>query len=204
MAKPVSRTAPAKKPAPAPKQEVDPAVEETTQGEVIEGEGAAILVSDELLDACRAAVKDFADQGPKEEDSAYFQRILTTLGEVDEATFDTLSEGAQAWFNTSVELLNASEPVAAPEGFVSKKVARSAPQKTGAKTTAPGNEKPAPVVRGPSKTMGIRESVCAKPAITLDELLKAHPEANKSTISTIRSDVMATIAAAKKTGHWKD
>lgn len=162
-----------------------------------------IMVHDELLDAAGTAEGGFKSQDSKEDDKKYFERLLTAVGELDEKVFDSLSESAQAWYNEAVEAMNAGNNAAAPEGFVSKKGAKTAPAtgktSTEKKTPAPPKEKPP---RSASKTFSIRVSVCKDPKISLADLLKAHPGMNSSTVSTIRSDVLATIEAAQQAGAW--
>jgi hypothetical protein len=46
----------------------------------------------------------------------------------------------------------------------------------------------------------MRTTICANPATTLEEMKAKFPNAKAATVSTIRSDVLATLNAAREVG----
>jgi hypothetical protein len=172
-----------------------------------------ILVHDELLDMARGIKADFADQGTKEDDKTYLCRLMEVISDLDDPTFDTMQQKTQDWYNDTARAESTSKPWphGNPEGFSSKfggKADAKAPKAPkAAAEKAPKAAKAPPPAKGPSITLKVRELVCANPGMKLEELEKQLAAVGhvvkKSTTSTIRSDVLATIQAAKNVGVWK-
>ena len=161
-----------------------------------------ITAYDEMLDAVRAHNPKFGGQTSREDDQSYMNRFMTALGETSVELFDSLSQGAQTWFNEEVENLNASKAVALPEGFVSKfgvaSSGRGQVNNPAGKAGKSPKEPAAPREKG--ATWPMRLALCADPTIDLAKMKTMFPDAKVATVSTIRSDVLATLSAAREMG----
>lgn len=165
---------------------------------------------DQLLDLSRAIDPKFGSETSKEGQNHFFQRILTAVGACSTEQFDSLPVTAQTWYENSVAEANAKRDITAPAGYTKPEAAA----KTAAvKKTAVAKEKKAATPKTPkvkkekaprtaSKTMPVRLAVTKNPAITLAELEALLPDIGRSTLSTTRSDTLATLEAAKNSG-WR-
>ncbi len=181
----------AKTPAPAPEPEPEAAEEDAT------------TLFQELFNAACTVDSKFAPQHPKEDAQKFLARITTAIGEMADAAFDELSGDAQEWYNAAAEALNSKGAVTPPEGYEPPPPAKAA-------KAAPASKKgpPAPARKPGSVTTAYRKAVLSNPTADLAtiraDLEKLGVEIRASTLSTIRSDVLATVAVAKEVGRWKD
>lgn len=172
-----------------------------------------ITVYDELLDVCRSLVDGFKPQGKGENDQQYFARMMSAISTIpqpeegEEDEFEKLPIGVKDWYNESGTLLNAGKPAEAPAGFVSGASAAKAANGKAPKEAKVKAEKAPPKPkepRGPATgpTSQIRRIVLRNPtgdlASVKAELDKMGLVITPSTISTIRSDVLATYAIAQE------
>jgi len=203
-----------KKAAPVAPKKADPIVEETkveaqdeTAEQETEEETENVTIWDEMVDALTSADESFKQQSNREEDQVFMVRFMTALGNLDETIFDSLTEEAQNWFNEEVaENLNEGKPINLPNGFISRFVAGGAAKTNGAaRAAAPKKaaaQKTAAAPREKGKTWAIRIALAKDSTIKLDALKEMFPHIGSSTVSTIRSDVLATLEAAREVG-WK-
>jgi len=164
---------------------------------------------DHLLDLARVVNKNFGSEMPQEGTQNFLLRLLTAVADTSMEQFESLPETAQTWYENAVAQGTAKEELTPPDGYIKPAAAAKATaKKTAAKEKAAAKVKTpkapkAPKEKAPrtaSKTMPVRLAVCANPKITLDELIAALPTIGKSTLSTTRSDTLATLEAAQKSG----
>lgn len=213
---------------PTPSVEEDDAAEETetepAEEVVAVVADAEITDFDNLLDLARAVDAKFGSEAPKEGTQHFMERLLTAVSECEQEQWDSLSASAQDWYEAGVVARRARQDVEPPVGYASPApvaaAVKSGPGRPKKEATEAGTvkaprtakvktpratkvkEPKAPKVRNASKTMPVRLAVSAKPTITLAELIDLLPDVGRATLSTTRSDTLATLEAMRNTG-WK-
>jgi len=190
-------------------EETAPVAEEPTREAAPMQAAAEPTDFDQLLDLARSLAPDFGSDGAKEGTQHFLGRILTALADSTTEQFETLPVSAQTWYENGCAEGNAGKPISEPAGYMKpaavakeatagKKAAekKAAAPKKERKAAAPKEKKP----REASKTMPVRMAVCSNPAITLEQLVALLPAIGKSTLSTTRSDTLATLEAARNSG----
>ena len=190
--------------------------EETEEQEAAEREAPAMEAAaeptdfDQLLDLSRAIDPKFGSEMAKEGTQHFLVRMLTALTDSTAEQFDSLPLTAQTWYENAVEEGNNKQDITPPDGYIAPSAAAPAAKKAAGKKKAATAKTPkepkapkapkVPKVREASKTYPIRLLVCKNPSITLEALVAALPSAGKTTISTVRSDALATLKAAAESG----
>jgi len=162
---------------------------------------------DHLLDLARAIDPKFGNESAKEGTQHFLIRLLTVLADSSSEQFESLPVSAQTWYENGVEAGNDKQDIAPPDGYAApsakpatEKKAAGEKKKAAAKTPREPKAPKEKKVREASKTMPVRLAVVTNPSITLEELAKLLPAIGKSTLSTTRSDTLATLAAVKEAG----
>jgi len=165
---------------------------------------------DQILDLCRVIDKTFGSEMAKEGQQHFLMRMLSALNNSTTEQFDSLPVSAQTWYENSVEQANKEEQLTPPDGYIpaAKPAAKKAAAKKEAAPKTPKAPKEPKAPKAPkekkpreaSKTMPVRLAVCADPSISLEALMKQLPSIGKSTLSTTRSDTLATLEAARNAG----
>lgn len=112
----------------------------------------------ELLAACVAFKPDFAEKGKKETDNAFLARLMRTVADLPEETYDALSEDAVAWYDAVVTANNTKATLPIPAGYGAPAVTEAAApvaKRTRAKpgdTPAAAPVAAAPVAAAPAPT----------------------------------------------------
>lgn len=220
--------APARATVKAPEPEPEPQVEEQPAEE--QAAATELTVYDHLLDAAKAVKADFAPKHAKEQVQDFYKRMVLVLADMSDEIWASLPEEAQLWFNAATEAVNGNAEVAELPGFAEANPApAAAAPKAGGKGNTAGLEAyrakraaekaagiaPTPKApaapkepRQPSVTSYIRKEVCADPDADLATITKrleekGHKDIKASTLSTIRGDTLATLAALKELGKLK-
>ena len=167
---------------------------------------------DNLVDLARAVVPEFGSEMAKEGTQHFLLRLLTAIGKSESEQFDTLSLTAQTWYENGCQEGNDKKDITPPDGYTSPVKVPAEKKAAGKKTAgekapkAPKEPKPprvkkekTPKVRE-NKTMPVREKLCSDPTMSLEQLMSLFPTVGKSTLSTARSDVAATLKAALAVG----
>jgi len=169
----------------------------------------AITVYDELLDLTRGTDRGFASQSIRENDKDYLRRMFgviakATIPEGQDDPFDSMSAEAQDYYNATVQKVQDGEDWTPPPGFVSKfgkKADKPAAGAKGEKAPKVAKEKAPPKVRAPGVSVAVRTMVLKHPSWTVDDLkaglVKAGHIVKDATVTTLRSDVNATLAVMR-------
>lgn len=156
---------------------------------------------DSLVEAAKTVDAKFKPRGKKESDRDYLHRLVGRVSEAEQPAFDAMPEEAKAWFNGAVDALNdetGQTELAMPDGY----------QPT-AEAVAPAT----PAARAPRKraenTAGkvIRTALIEDQSISSKEILErlaaaGFKDVKEATVSSYRTDTLATLAVAAEMGRF--